>query len=129
LAELTPSLPVTVFDTLPIWQSGANFLKLMVNCYFSALFFSLFSHCFPLFSSIPLFFLPIFFPVPISTLKQDNTTLMLSNGLCGFKVKNARRKKTQWRKKKGLWQKKGGVAEKVEKSSKKVKNRGQKKKS
>jgi hypothetical protein len=80
-------------------------------------FFHFLANVFHFLAASP-FFLPIFFPVPISTLKQDNTTLMLSNGLCGFKVKNARRKKTQWPKKEGIVAKKEGGVPGVGKSGK-----------
>jgi hypothetical protein len=52
---------------------------------------------------------------------------MLSDGLCGFRVKNAHRKKNQWLKKKGGVAKKRGVCgEKVKNSGNKVKNSGEK---
>jgi hypothetical protein len=54
------------------------------------------------FSHSPHFF-AIFFPAPIFTLKQHNTTLMLSDGLCGFRVKNAQ--KGGVAKKEGGWRK------------------------
>jgi hypothetical protein len=60
-----------------------------------------FRHSFSLFSHTPLFFATFCFPVPISTLKQHNTTLILSDGLYGFRVKNAHRKKISGEKKGG----------------------------
>jgi hypothetical protein len=54
------------------------------------------------FLATPLSFVPLFSPVPISTLKQHSTTLMLSDGLCGFKVKNANRKKISGEKEGGV---------------------------
>jgi hypothetical protein len=82
--------------------------------------------CFSLFRHAPLFFRHFFPPASISTLKQHNTTGMPSDRLCGFRVKNAHRKKNQWRKKGG--RKKRGVWRKSEKNSgEKVKNSGEKK--
>jgi hypothetical protein len=64
----------------------------------------------PSFSATPpsfstqLFFLHAFF-----TLKQHNTTPMLSDGLCGFRVKNAQRKKAVAEKRGGWVAKKEGA--------------------
>jgi hypothetical protein len=50
--------------------------------------------------------------MPISTLKQLNTTLILFDGLCGFRLKNEHMNKNQWQKEGGVEKKEGGVAKK-----------------
>jgi hypothetical protein len=67
---------------------------------------------FHFFTRTPSFFNIFSPPAPISMLKQPNPTVMLSDGLCGFRVKNAHRKKNQWIKKRGCGKKGGGVAKK-----------------
>jgi hypothetical protein len=71
-----------------------------------------FTTVFHFFTPPPLFFAIFLFPASISTLKQHNTTLMLSDGLCGFRVKNEHRKTNQWRKKGGVAKKEAVVAKK-----------------
>jgi hypothetical protein len=93
---------------------------------FFATVFHFFATVFHFFATPPSFFAILYSPASISTLKQHNTTLMLSDGLCGFRVKNVHTKKINC-KKRGVGEKRGGCGEKVENSGEKVKNGGEKK--
>jgi hypothetical protein len=54
-----------------------------------------FSTVFHFFTTSPSFFATIIVSALIFTLKQHETTLMLFDGLCGFRVKNEHRGKKQ----------------------------------
>jgi hypothetical protein len=83
---------------------------------FFATIFHFFATVFHFFTTPPSFFANSFPPATISTQKQHNTTLMLSDWLCAFRVKNAHRKKSVAKKKEGVAKKEEGAAKKVENS-------------